>query len=467
MFLQTAFFWFLLWITLKNSDDRTKAWDLFAIASPFLYALLRLGCFANGCCYGKLCPYPWAVVFREEHALTPLIGLPLHPTQLYAVLHGLILGGILGVLYNKYQKENTLRLKGQFYWLFLILLGSGRLVTESFRAGLSSSLWKGWPVNQWLSCLIIVLGVIVFLINRIKLRRSIFQLVSVSLVFMGCGEMPQPPGPAIVAQSSILGPGVYVHTMVKELVPPGVPKRNLLFVAVDERLEDMEMFYPVLSEAFHSDDPPRLEDLLWWHYAPQFARLYQKVVRIKYESFEWKSFFQSLEYLEKEQTSFDVVLLVHGIPNHLVSSRMRHLISWKDLEVFSKDSQLQFLNLVYLQSCFGKTLEKELLNMGAKSVISFDGFHDNIIFFDIFLKQYFKQNAKASNAFDVTQLKFRKKITHSYEYRYLLNDVMKLSLNQYFDQVKMPTIAYPQGRASDTRFTIQRSEFFEMQDQRR
>src|SRR2546421_1894687 len=61
--------------------------DAFAPAIALGHVTGRLGCFAAGCCYGKATTVPWAVVFTNPEAAanvgTPL-GIPLHPTQLYA-----------------------------------------------------------------------------------------------------------------------------------------------------------------------------------------------------------------------------------------------------------------------------------------------------------------------------------------------------------------------------------------------
>ncbi len=63
----------------------------------------RLGCFLNGCCYGDTCRLPWAVSFPApsppwlHHRALGMIpqnasySLPVHPTQIYASIDGLVL----------------------------------------------------------------------------------------------------------------------------------------------------------------------------------------------------------------------------------------------------------------------------------------------------------------------------------------------------------------------------------------
>lgn len=84
--------------------------DLWKIAdsiTPFLgfgIALMRMGCFLNGCCYGKETKLPWGVAFPSmgrnhlhqisENPFLLLSGpAAVHPTQLYELLAALT-GGI-------------------------------------------------------------------------------------------------------------------------------------------------------------------------------------------------------------------------------------------------------------------------------------------------------------------------------------------------------------------------------------
>ncbi|MDD5303738.1 MAG: prolipoprotein diacylglyceryl transferase [Elusimicrobia bacterium] len=57
----------------------------------------RLGCFLAGCCYGKPTNLPWGVVFRDPRSMIPpeLLGVHLHPVQLYEMAGNLILALVL------------------------------------------------------------------------------------------------------------------------------------------------------------------------------------------------------------------------------------------------------------------------------------------------------------------------------------------------------------------------------------
>ena len=58
----TAFVASLLYLRLKKQPLAPWA-DLFAPVGAAGYAVGRLGCFFNGCCYGKICTLPWGFRF--------------------------------------------------------------------------------------------------------------------------------------------------------------------------------------------------------------------------------------------------------------------------------------------------------------------------------------------------------------------------------------------------------------------
>ena len=66
---------------------------------PIWIAAARLGCFLTGCCYGRPAgpSWPWTVTFTDPGAALPraLLGVPLHPAQLYEALGDLGLGLLL------------------------------------------------------------------------------------------------------------------------------------------------------------------------------------------------------------------------------------------------------------------------------------------------------------------------------------------------------------------------------------
>lgn len=79
-----------------------KEWgDKAIIAMPLLLVSIRIGCFLNGCCFGRVADTAWAVRFPEGswaywyHRTSGLVGpnttmsLPVHPLQIYFALAAL------------------------------------------------------------------------------------------------------------------------------------------------------------------------------------------------------------------------------------------------------------------------------------------------------------------------------------------------------------------------------------------
>ena len=82
----------------KHKLPLWQSGDLFAPGIALGYMVGRLGCLMAGCCYGKPTQVAWAITFTDPAAAmnvgTPL-GVPLHPTQLYESLAGLVILVIL------------------------------------------------------------------------------------------------------------------------------------------------------------------------------------------------------------------------------------------------------------------------------------------------------------------------------------------------------------------------------------
>ena len=103
--------------------------DLIAPSFAIGYALGRVGCFLNGCCYGGLCEPPLGMRFHQpEGGLTP----PSHPAQLYAAVAGLLMYFVLTRL------EPHRRFPGQLMLVFVGLYGVYRFLVEFVREGVTA-----------------------------------------------------------------------------------------------------------------------------------------------------------------------------------------------------------------------------------------------------------------------------------------------------------------------------------------
>ena len=72
--------------------------DISAPAFSVGYAIGRIGCFLNGCCFGSECALPWAVIFPGQTAAR-------HPVQLYSTVIWIAVFLILLELFDKKRFE--------------------------------------------------------------------------------------------------------------------------------------------------------------------------------------------------------------------------------------------------------------------------------------------------------------------------------------------------------------------------
>lgn len=147
---------FGFWVTLrKNKMPFWKSLDFIIPYLPLAHVFGRIGCFLNGCCYGKICDLPWAVRF-------PQVAEKVHPTQLYEALFD------LGLFIFLVAKRKRVLFDGQIALLYFLLYGFGRYVVEFLRE--PTWLWMGLTFNQWLSVAIIVAATVLF---KIKQRQAV------------------------------------------------------------------------------------------------------------------------------------------------------------------------------------------------------------------------------------------------------------------------------------------------------
>lgn len=114
-----------------------KLADLFAPYLALGYAFGRIGCFLNGCCFGKASELPWAL------ALPAVDGLTRHPVQLYAAFGALLIFVILKLLrpIRPFTGFNLIALSA--------LYGMLRFTTEFFRV--EPAVWFGLTAAQLFS----------------------------------------------------------------------------------------------------------------------------------------------------------------------------------------------------------------------------------------------------------------------------------------------------------------------------
>ena len=141
--------------------------DSFAPSLALGVSIVRLGCFGASCDYGKPTALPWAVVFRSPAAAqlsgVPL-GVPLHPTQIYESVLGLLILGVLLAL------ELKPRLPGLMILVFVSLYSAGRFLLEFLRGDPDRGFWGPFSTSQWLALLTSVCFLVSICIQRAQQR---------------------------------------------------------------------------------------------------------------------------------------------------------------------------------------------------------------------------------------------------------------------------------------------------------
>lgn len=107
--------------TRRHHLPQGKVADLVAPYLALGYAIVRIGCLLNGCCFGRQTAVPWALPAAY------LDSTPRHPTQLYAFVAGLLIFVIL------MWRRNKIHFHGQLFLEFIMLYSIYRFVVEQFR----------------------------------------------------------------------------------------------------------------------------------------------------------------------------------------------------------------------------------------------------------------------------------------------------------------------------------------------
>lgn len=139
--------------------------DSAAPAVALGYAVYRIGCFLNGCCFGTVSDVPWAVTFArgsEAYAYQVATGvlapeathsLFVHPTELY---HALL--GVVAFILLLRARDNA---AGTRLAMALFLYGSGRFVIQFFR-GDAATIWGPLDANHIAALVMVATGLLVW-----------------------------------------------------------------------------------------------------------------------------------------------------------------------------------------------------------------------------------------------------------------------------------------------------------------
>jgi len=164
--LATATVLFMAW--LRNLRILSIL-DMFAPTLALGIGIGRIGCFFNGCCFGTPTNLPWGMVFPPGSIAGSVFpGQHIHPTQLYAVLYGLLI--FTGILIA----ERKHYFPGFSTSLFLVFYGIFRTLNETIRwqeSGLRLIQWNGGmlTISQAISIFLVIAVIILFFRGRRKI----------------------------------------------------------------------------------------------------------------------------------------------------------------------------------------------------------------------------------------------------------------------------------------------------------
>lgn len=142
----------------KNNWNFWRVADMLAPFVALGYAIVRIGCFLNGCCYGAVTNSACGVVFPYVDNFTRF------PTQIYSSLINLFLFGLLIWFYPRRQYT------GQVFSFYLIGYAIYRFIIEIFRE--STIMYGPLTLGQVYTLILLVIGIILWLWRRKVNERS-------------------------------------------------------------------------------------------------------------------------------------------------------------------------------------------------------------------------------------------------------------------------------------------------------
>ncbi|MCL6450582.1 MAG: prolipoprotein diacylglyceryl transferase [Acetobacteraceae bacterium] len=148
----------LLVIFLFTRRVKLPGWKVLDwIAPPVAlgYAVARIGCFLNGCCYGVPSKVPWALNFFD---------VPRHPTQLYSLLGALLV--LFGLLWLE-RRIKPLPFPSFLWFMYMGMYSVTRFMVEFWREAVH--IWGWLTVAQAFS---LALALASFLVVWVGVRRA-------------------------------------------------------------------------------------------------------------------------------------------------------------------------------------------------------------------------------------------------------------------------------------------------------
>ncbi|MCP4643846.1 MAG: prolipoprotein diacylglyceryl transferase [bacterium] len=179
---------FLVWFLRRKKQPFWRTLDVVCPAMAICHAIGRMGCFLNGCCYGRTSDLPWAIPFRRipwsldepatgsqaflDHCHRYGVSttdahwsLPVHPTQLYSTLALTLIFVLLLVLVRRFYLFD-----GFVFTTYLIVYSVFRFFNEYLRGDHNPKHLADMSDQQVISIftMVALIGMMIFLWRRSK-----------------------------------------------------------------------------------------------------------------------------------------------------------------------------------------------------------------------------------------------------------------------------------------------------------
>ncbi len=123
---------------------------------PLGHAFGRIGCLLAGCCYGVPTDLPIGIIYPYSLSGVPT-GIRLFPVQIVEALSLFAIFCILSI-YSRHSPDPK-----RVVSLYLILYSICRFVLEEYRYDSIRGFWGALSTSQWISALLFVIGIILWL----------------------------------------------------------------------------------------------------------------------------------------------------------------------------------------------------------------------------------------------------------------------------------------------------------------
>ncbi|MCM8784885.1 MAG: prolipoprotein diacylglyceryl transferase [Candidatus Omnitrophica bacterium] len=150
---------FLILFSKFKNISTIKLLDTISVSVPIGQAIGRIGCFLNGCCYGKETNFFLGIKF-------PFLAKKVHPTQLYYSFLYIILFFLLKKLSQKFKKG-----EGLIFSSYLIGFSLIRYFVDFLRGDLKKTSLGFYP-TQIIAVIIFIIGGIYIILKTIKTQKT-------------------------------------------------------------------------------------------------------------------------------------------------------------------------------------------------------------------------------------------------------------------------------------------------------